>query len=87
MLDIKLCILSTCRRSKLLLTTTLTSNENIYLKRLVEDIKFSAMRNFSVQIAFYRTLFRFHTRGVWSLLLKKGKALVPGEIAAALIVR
>jgi hypothetical protein len=71
----------------LLLTTTLSSNENVYLTRLLENINFSAMRNFSVQIAFYLTLFRFHTRGVWNVLLKKGKALVFGEIAAALMVR
>jgi hypothetical protein len=45
------------------------------------------VRNFSVQIAFYLNLFRFHTRGVWNVLLKKGKALVLGEIAAALVVR
>jgi hypothetical protein len=45
------------------------------------------MGNVSVQIAFYLTLFRFRTRGVWNVLLKKGKAPVLGEIAAALMVR
>jgi hypothetical protein len=71
----------------LLLTNTLTSNQNIYLARLLENTNFSAARNFSLQIAFYLALFRLHTRGVWEVLVKKGKALGLAEITAALMVR
>jgi hypothetical protein len=71
----------------LLLTTTLTSKPNIYLARLQENINFSAMRNFSLQIACYLTLFRLRTHVVWNVILKKGKALGLSEITAALMVR